>query len=59
MYILGSDQQIADAPRFGYRGLMVDSSRHFLPMASLERIIDAMVALKFNVLHWCVREREG
>ena len=35
--------EVADAPRFGYRGLMVDSARHFLPVAFLEHVVDAMV----------------
>ena len=41
-----------DAPRFPYRGLLIDSARHFLPVASVKRVIDAMSATKLNVLHW-------
>jgi N-acetyl-beta-hexosaminidase len=43
---------ITDAPRFGWRGMMVDSSRHFLPITLLLKMIDALSATKGNVLHW-------
>ncbi len=43
---------ITDAPRWPHRGLLVDSSRHFLTMASLEATIDAIAYSKLNVLHW-------
>ena len=42
---------ISDAPRFPYRGLMMDLSRHFYPIPFIEHTIDAMVASKLNVLH--------
>ena len=35
---------IADAPRFRYRGVMVDCARHFMPVRDLERTVDAMAA---------------
>eukprot|EP00826_Nyctotherus_ovalis_P017841 TRINITY_DN15276_c0_g1_i6.p1 TRINITY_DN15276_c0_g1~~TRINITY_DN15276_c0_g1_i6.p1 ORF type:complete len:534 (-),score=73.92 TRINITY_DN15276_c0_g1_i6:125-1726(-) len=44
--------KIRDGPRFQYRGLMVDSSRHFLPLPILRRIIDGMCLAKLNKLHW-------
>jgi hexosaminidase len=42
---------MSDAPRFPYRGLMMDLSRHFYPIPFVEHTIDAMVAVKLNVLH--------
>lgn len=43
---------IEDRPRFSHRGLMIDSSRNFLPVPALLQTIDAMAMSKFNVLHW-------
>ena len=42
---------IADAPRFVWRGLMVDVARHFIDVATLLRTLDAMALFKLNVLH--------
>ncbi|WP_140985896.1 beta-N-acetylhexosaminidase [Asticcacaulis tiandongensis] len=43
---------ITDAPRYKWRGLMIDSARHFQTPDELKRIIDAMAAHKLNLLHW-------
>ncbi|CAF1332502.1 unnamed protein product [Adineta steineri] len=43
---------IRDWPRFPYRGLLLDSSRHFLPVPILKQQIDAMSYNKYNVFHW-------
>jgi len=43
---------IQDAPRFGWRGLMLDSARHYQSPAFIRSLIDAMAANKLNVLHW-------
>ena len=40
-----------DAPRFAWRGLMIDTARHFYPLPFLKHIVDAMTASKLNVLH--------
>ena len=45
-------QRIADWPRFPFRAVMIDSSRHFLPVALIRAHIDAMAYNKMNVLHW-------
>jgi len=50
---------IQDAPRFSWRGLMIDVSRHFIPVDVLERNIDAMAAVKMNVLHLHLSDNEG
>jgi hexosaminidase len=51
--------EIDDAPRFAWRGLMIDSARHFQPPAEIEKIIDAMAALKLNTLHWHLTDDQG
>lgn len=43
--------EITDSPRFGYRGVMVDVSRYFLPKADLLKVIDVAAMLKLNKLH--------
>ncbi len=45
-------QQIADVPRFAWRGLMLDSARHYQSPAFIRTLIDGMAAHKLNVLHW-------
>ncbi len=43
---------IKDAPRFGWRGLMLDSARHYQPPEFIRKFIDVMALHKLNVLHW-------
>jgi hexosaminidase len=50
---------IVDRPRFSWRGLMIDSGRHFMPMEVLKRNIDGMEAVKMNVFHWHLSENQG
>lgn len=51
--------RIADRPRFPWRGLMLDVSRHWMPVAVVRRNIDAMAAVKMNVLHWHLSDDQG
>ena len=50
---------IDDAPRFAYRGVMLDPARHFLPVGDLLRVLDGMAALKLNVLHLHLSDDQG
>ena len=50
---------VFDAPRFPYRGLMVDVSRYFLPKEDLIKIIDCMAMLKLNNLHLHLSDDNG
>ena len=50
---------IQDRPRFQWRGLMIDSARHFLPLDVIRRNIDGMEAVKMNVFHWHLSENQG
>lgn len=50
---------IEDEPRFPWRGLLIDSCRHWLPVEVIERNLDAMAAVKLNVLHWHLSEDQG
>ncbi|WP_164034477.1 family 20 glycosylhydrolase, partial [Serratia marcescens] len=43
---------IHDAPRFAWRGLMLDSARHFQSPAYVRQLIDWMAVNKLNTLHW-------
>ena len=50
---------IKDAPRFVWRGLMMDVARHFMPVEVVKRNIDAMSLVKLNVLHWHLTDDQG
>ena len=50
---------IDDQPRFPWRGLMIDTGRHFMPVDVVERNLNAMEAVKLNVLHWHLSEDQG
>ena len=51
--------RIQDQPRFPWRGLMIDSARHFIPLDVIRRNIDGMEAVKMNVFHWHLSENQG
>jgi len=50
---------IDDQPRFTWRGLMIDVSRHFMPMDTILRNVDGMEAAKLNVLHLHLSDDQG
>ena len=50
---------ISDAPRFRWRGLMIDCGRHFEPVPVILRTLDGMEAVKLNVFHWHLSEDQG
>ena|SRR5215471_2000056 len=50
---------IQDQPRFPWRGLMVDGSRHFISVPVLKRNLDGMEAVKINVFHWHLSDNQG
>ena len=50
---------IQDQPRFPWRGLMIDSSRHFIPTEVIKRNIDGLEAVKVNVFHWHLSDNQG
>ncbi|RYY56527.1 MAG: beta-N-acetylhexosaminidase [Chitinophagaceae bacterium] len=51
--------EITDAPRFAWRGLMLDVARHFFTVAEVKLFIDQMAKYKFNVLHWHLADDQG
>ena len=50
---------IEDRPRFPWRGLMLDVSRHWMPVDVVKRNLDAMAAVKLNVFHWHLSDDQG
>jgi len=51
--------RIVDYPRFAWRGLMLDVSRHFFPKQDVEQFIDRMARYKMNVFHWHLTDDNG
>jgi len=51
--------QVDDEPRFPWRGLLIDVCRHWMPVEVIKRNLDAMAAVKMNVLHWHLSEDQG
>jgi hexosaminidase len=50
---------VEDAPRFEWRGFMIDVARHFFPVADLERLIDLLALHKLNRLHVHLTDDQG
>lgn len=61
--LIGKDEipavMIEDAPRFGWRGMLLDVSRHFRTVADVERMIDLNSRQKMNVFHWHLTDDGG
>lgn len=51
--------EIADRPRFRWRGLLLDVSRHWEPMEVVRRTLDGMAMVKLNVFHWHLSDDQG
>lgn len=51
--------EITDYPRFAWRGLMLDVSRHFFTKEEVKRFIDDMVKYKYNILHFHLTDDQG
>jgi hexosaminidase len=50
---------IEDGARFPWRGVLIDVCRHWIPIEVIKRNLDAMAAVKLNVLHWHLSEDQG
>ena len=50
---------VADAPRFGYRGMMLDCARHFFPLSFVKKFIDILAMHNMNVFNWHLTEDQG
>lgn len=50
---------IDDQPDYLWRGLMIDSSRHFQPVSMIKKMIDGLMFNKMNVLHWHITDEDS
>lgn len=51
--------RISDAPRFAWRGMHLDCSRHFFPVAFVKKFIDLLALHNMNVFHWHLTDDQG
>lgn len=51
--------RVEDAPRFAYRGMMLDVGRHFMPVSFVKKFIDYLALHKMNNFHWHLTEDQG
>lgn len=52
LLVRGLPWSVSDSPRFAHRGMLIDSSRHFLELDTIRNHVDSMAMSKLNVLHW-------
>ncbi len=58
-FVVLPELHIKDAPRFRWRGYMLDSARHFQTVEQVEKILDTMALHKLNVFHWHLTDDQG
>lgn len=51
--------KISDEPKYGYRGFMIDVSRHFFPVEEIKKIVDQCAKYKLNKFHWHLSDDQG
>ncbi len=51
--------EVRDQPRFGYRGMHLDVSRHFFPVSFIKQYLDLMAECKMNTFHWHLTDDQG
>lgn len=51
--------KVSDSPRFGYRGFMLDSARHFQSVATIKKVLEMMAKLRLNIFHWHLCDSQG
>ncbi len=51
--------EITDSPRYGWRGFMLDESRHFFGKEKVKQYLDIMASLRMNVFHWHLTDEPG
>ncbi|MCD8062338.1 MAG: beta-N-acetylhexosaminidase [Akkermansiaceae bacterium] len=51
--------EVKDRPRFSWRGIMMDSCRHMMPVRDIKKVLDLMSRYKFNILHWHLTDDQG
>lgn len=59
VFINSTSVVVRDWPRFAWRGIMVDSSRHWLPLPALRTMVDAIAFNRLNVLHWHISDAQS
>jgi hexosaminidase len=57
--IVGLPILISDGPQFRWRGFMIDTSRHYMPVSTVKRALDSMLYSKLNVLHWHIIDEDS
>lgn len=57
--VIVSSAFVSDKPSYQHRGLLLDTARHFIPIATVLRILDGMSANKLNVFHWHITDSQS
>ncbi|KAK6630761.1 hypothetical protein RUM44_002930 [Polyplax serrata] len=57
--VIVSSAQLTDSPAYSHRGLVLDTARHYIPVKSIYKTLDAMAMTKLNIFHWHVTDSQS